>query len=223
MKKEKLKLWEIIIIVIAVILLIFMGFTIRKVIILYNLENKIQSYINSENYYIKINNIQRKTTLESYVKDDKYLIKLNNVAENENRTITNYYNGESINTYIESGKDKIAILNSNGLPSKIEIVNWLYNDNIWQLFCMSIISSVKNEQVNGKECYKISNFYPISSLLSEGKVSVYIEKETGLLTKMINYNSSDKTNSITEYEYEFNTVTENNFKEPNIKEYKIQK
>jgi len=224
-KKKSRKVWKIILMVIAIILILVIAFIIRKAVIISNLESKVQEYIGSNNYYVKVENIQGSIG-ETYKKDDKYLTKINVTTQGENRVLMNYCNGETINTYIETDDNKIAILGSNGLPSPIQIVNWLHTDNSLQLIFMSLVSSVKSEEYNGKECYRISNFYSSDILYSENESTAYIDKETGLVVKMTNGTFTDSngnsTKIVTEYEYSFNTVTDSDLIEPDISQYTIQ-
>ena len=226
MEKKKMKLWKKILIAIVIVLVIFVLITARKVIIIKGLQDRIEKYSNINNYYIKFVSTQGQET-ENYVKGEKYITTLT-VTSSEGKVskLTNYCNGEKINTYIEGGEEKVAILDSEGLPTSAGIISWVRTDNIVQLISMSITSHIKTENCNGKECYKISNFYSNNLLYSEGKNEVYIEKETGLTIKAINGTAVDENGNeqeiISEYEYKFGVVTDDDLKEPDISEYKIQ-
>lgn len=96
-------------------------------------------------------------------------------------------------------------------------------ENYLQLIIYSMISSIKNTTFNGQECYYISNLKNVDSKLDEG---AYINKSTGLPISSIayEYKNPDGTRGrvpTSDYVYEFNVVKEEEFKEPNIEEYKI--
>ena len=214
---KKKKVITIILLIVLVLVLIFLACTIRKMVIIRDLSQKVAQYENSNNYYEKITN-NSGTTTEYYCKGDNAVLFLNSTSSTgEIRKLTNYFEKEKTNTYIQSGEDKIAILDSNGLPSKIMIIGLGDTDNLWQLFQMSVSISIKNGEHNGKDCY----------ILSLGKSNeVYIEKETGLRIKAkegtmtdVNENVLD---TIVEYYYEFNNVDDSIFVEPDISQYKIQ-
>ena len=74
-------------------------------------------------------------------------------------------------------------------------------------------------KIDGKEFYEVSGKYSPSTLYSENteKISVYVEKETGLTIKkveIINENGQ-KVENITTFEYKFDSVTDEDVKEPN--------
>ena len=57
---------------------------------------------------------------------------------------------------------------------------------------------------------------------------IYIDKETGLPISCVGYETEFTGSGVgrvpaTEYKYEFNTVTEEEFVEPNISAYKVEK
>ena len=106
------------------------------------------------------------------------------------------------------------MLNTNGVPSKMQIWCIDYNDNLLNLFYLALITPIKTIEYNGKECYFLDS--------AELRHS-YIEKETGLILKAIDGQSENNDKGITEeYEYSFNNVDDSIFVEPNISEYEIK-
>lgn len=225
-KKKSKKVRKIILIVIAVILLIILVHTVRNAIIISDLNSKIKPYVNSNNYYIKVENLTQDSTAETYKKDEKYLTILKTTTQNVNRSVTNYSDGKTINTYIESGENKIAILNSNGLPSPIQVINWFNIDSNWHLILMSMTSFIKTEKCNEKECYKITNLQSPTILYAEEDFAIYIDKETGLVERMTNGSIKDSNGNVskivTQYKYQFNSVTDKDLIEPDVREYTIK-
>ena len=219
---KKLKIFKIILLIISIIIIAFLGLTFRKMIIIKDLNEKASKYVDMNNYYIKITNDSgaASTITEYYSKEDNAILLLNTTIKStgESRKLINYYKGEKVNTYIESEEDKIALLDSNGLPNKINIITLDYGDKTWNLFQQAVATSIKNGEYNGKECY----------VLSLGKNSeVYVEKDTGLRIKAKEGTTVDQNGKelpmVVEYYYEFGNVSDNIFIEPNITEYKVEK
>lgn len=218
---QKLKKLKVILFIFLVLTLVFLCLTARKMIIIKDINEKASKYINSDNFYEKIiNNSGRTITVtEHYSKADKAVLFVNTTFKDNNdiRKLSNYFDGERTNTYIESNEDKIALLDSNGVPSKIMIIGIDYNNDLWTLFQMAAVTSIKNGEHNGKECYILS---------SGGAQEVYIEKQTGLRIKAkegtwIDQNGNEVP-TIVEYFYEFGKVEDSIFIEPDINQYKIQ-
>lgn len=218
---DKKKIVKIMIWIFVICILMFLGLTARKMVILNNLAKKVQPYIQSDNYCEKIVNNSGSTTTvtEYYCKGDKALLSLNTTvkATGVTRKLINYYEGEKTNTYMETGENKIALLDTFGAPSKVMIIGIDFDDNLWYLFQMAVTSSIKSAEWQGKECYFING---------DWMQETYIEKETGLMLKrtdgtetMENGNASD---IIVEFQYEFGNVTDENLVEPNVEEYEIQ-
>ena len=220
------------------ILLIFLFSYIRKVIILVGLNNKSNEYTNSSNFYMKTINFtsaaEIMTTLENYKKDGKYIRKIKSLSESSKVSTTEYYNGENLNVYNEielEKKDgeyvlrKTASLNSDKhviyepiIPNVIDIRHPI------RFIGMPIFSTISSEKCNGKDCYRIV-LYSFGD--NDGTI-YYIEKETGLLLRSIGVSSmyakvdGEKYDMITDYQYEFNVVIEEDFIEPDIMEYDIE-
>ena len=220
------------------IFLIFLFSYARKAIILVSLNNKFNNYTSSSNYYIKTINFtsvaEIMTTLENYKKDGKYIRKIKSLSERSKVTTTEYYNGENLNVYNEielEKKDgeyvlrKTASLNSDKhviyepiIPNMIDICHPI------RFLGMPIFSTISSEKCNGKDCYRIV-LYSFGD--NDGTI-YYIEKETGLLLRSIGVSSmyanvdGEKYDMITDYQYEFIVVREEDFIEPDISEYDIE-
>ena len=215
---DKKKIIKVVLLVLFILLAIFLGIIIRRMIIISDISTKVSKYKDNNNHYEKIitdYNGESKTTSEYYCKGENavMIVETTTNKSNETKKLTQYFKGETSNSYFDVGTTKLAVLNSNGIPSKILIWNIDYNDNLWNLFYLALITPIKTVEYNGKECYFLDS--------AELRHS-YIEKETGLVLKAIDGKSESEPNSISEYEYNFDGVDDSIFIEPDISQYKIQ-
>ena len=191
--------------------------TIRKVTIIKDMQNKILEYSNSDNYYIKAikHGNNEETIIETYKKDNVILQKITRNSKEGESSLINYSNNKKINTYIDSGTSKIAVVNVENSITETNVENWVYTQNEKECIMAAFMSSIKREKVDGKYVYRIKNFYPAQKFITDfDNFYFYIDKETGL---MIKNSENDGTN----YEYQFNVVTDKDLIEPNIEEYTI--
>lgn len=185
------KVWKVMFIILAIAIILFLIHTIRNVIIVTDLQNKISQYTNSNNYYVKVIANQEDGVViinDNYRKDDRILM-----------TIEKNDNGE-----IEK---KTFNVKATQTPNKI--YEHLKTDNNWQTFIYSAMARITSEEYNGKQCYRIDNFLSQYFINDNIKNVVYIEKDTGLTLKLV----TDK--EIVMREYEFNTVDDSVFKNEN--------
>lgn len=166
--------------------------------------NVTEKYNNGNNFYSKITTLSMDNTL--------------------NKTISNYKNGEQINTYMDMNNSKIAVLNSGGMLSFEPFGNWYERfgvNNLWGVLKVSLISSISSEKCNNKDCYKVTQrFYGTN----ECEFIYYIDKETGLPVRNIfqTYINGFDGDGIIEYQYDIGHVTDEIFEEPDLSEYEIQ-
>jgi len=212
--------------ILLVILLIFILVVSRNMFIIASINNKVSNYINETNYYIKSLNYSGDSMviIEDYIKDEKYVNKVQFLSEGHSKSLyTEYYNGKTINSYNEIGAKKIAILNKKDNIDLQPIPNGIKIDYPLQFIIMSLFSSITSVECNGKDCYQIVQPW----FNSNSETIYYIEKETGLTVRIIGAgkdrsDNSDKYDMVTDYQFRFNVVTEEDFIEPNISEYEIQ-
>ena len=219
MEKKKIikNVLKIALIVIAILLVILIIHTIRNYVIVTDLQNKIAEYNDSINYHIKSVVTENNGTIvkmDYYKKDDKQVVFMERMANNEVTKISMYNNGERTDTFIETKDSKIAQLNSGTIMS-VGIYNHLENDSKWQTILGCISAKIKSVDYNGKECYIVKEFMSSTSLTFEG-AETYIDKETGIFVKSI------EAGIVNEREYEFNTVDDSIFTEPDISQYTLK-
>lgn len=208
MKNKKI-LISLVLVIIASVLL-FLGLTVRKMIIFREIKENSSKYENSNNYYEKVSNTSG-INIEYFCKENKSK-KIIITEKNGIKQITNYSNGEKANTYIiQSDGKKVATLDTNKLGEP-NILGFQFEGNFWYWLKMAMTSNIKKTELNGKECYYING-----SHLKE----TYVERETGLILKMQDGIVNNEP-IIYEYYYEFGNVVDNDFIEPDISEYEIQ-
>ncbi len=218
MKEKKIKIWKIVLGVIVLIFFLFVIFLTRKMIILSSLENKLAGYQEKNNIYVKteITDSENNTTFEKYYKDgiEKNVLSIPNREEK----ITQYLYDNERKLFVEKGDKKTVTTTEK--PEEIVasvLVSYTSYENFWQLLFNSITSSITTAQLDGKECYVISSSYNLN-FIYEGDsdtVKVYIDKETGLALKCEEVNN----NRITKYQYSFDTVQDEDLKEPDMEQY----
>lgn len=221
--KNKLRMLRyIILLIIITVVITFISITGRKMIIIKKLCDKADKYVNSQNYHMVI----RTYTNEGYTKDEVFI--LGDRIKAVYASVTNEGIEESIFIgekdfelsgdgniqyktieYIKLKNGKKAVLHNVGLgyPKRIDLQ--LKTEDTIDLLKNSIKSSIKTDKVYNKDCYYITNFKNF------GKEGVYVDKETGLV---IRYGKTENT-EIIETIYEFDTVTEKDFIEPDTNGY----
>ena len=218
---NRIKTLKTILLVILLIVIMSIG---RNIVIIVSLNNKISNYASSTNYYIKAYNYSADDLIisEWYKKDEKYVRKLKFFSETTNGGAgagisVDYYNGKTVNSYMEMSK-KVAILNKQDNILQPIIPNKLETNNLFHFILTSIFSSITTERCNDKNCYQILHF---------GGAISYIDKETGLVIRTIgegtvSTDNGEMVDTITDYQYKFDVVTDDDFIEPDISEYEIQ-
>ncbi len=211
--------------IILIMILIFIGTIGYKFIVIKSMQDKVKQYSDITNFHItkKSYCYDTITTQETFNKDENYIIRIKRVKEDgENREIIITKSG---NNYITSGEAKVASLNSMQIVSSEKVYNYLETESLGEfLYGLLISSKISSVKCNGKDCYKIENFKVSGVLFPEYGMCLYIDKETGLIVRTEEGTSDSEGKiytQVSDYKYEFNTVTDEDLKEPDISEYKI--
>ena len=213
------KILKIIGIILLVILIFVVIHTIRNTIIISDLQNKVEKYADSNNYHIKaISQVSENTTMiiDQYQKGEKQLLILERIVDNEKVKISCYNNGNRIDMFTETKDEKIVELGKINEIIGMSSVQFLQTDNLWQTIIYSLPTMIKTVNINGYECYSINNFLSSNYLSGENKTEYDIDKETGLVRKLI------MDEQIATREYEFDNVDDSIFVEPDISQYTIR-
>ena len=207
--------------IILIFAVLFVAFPGRKMVIIKSLEDKFQVYEQqSDNVYIKAlmyNDSNLQFTYENYYKDDdlKKYVMTNPEADIK---VTQYFYQNEIKQFIEEPEGKRLIIepreNNIGVPP---LMNYFYNDSFIGTFFMSMDYKITTGDVNGKECYVFSRTYA----KPETKIDIYIEKDTGLVLQSAQIGLTEEDIALTQYEYSFGTVTDEDMQEPDATEYML--
>ena len=231
-KKYRNKL-RVLRIILLIIIVIFVGNTARKMIIISNLSKKSEAYTNSENYHsiYYIYSKDRISISEVWNLGDKRKSVATDISL-DGTTVSSWYGNKigtdewgnelyNANIYSSTATDKTAKLdvNSNIFGGISQTLLNVFSEDFHSLLLMSLHSSLKNTTFNGEECYYLQS--------SVWLFNMYISKNTGLtvgtLTQDVEISEGVTVRMPLQQEavYEFNTVTKDDFIEPDISEYEI--
>lgn len=217
---NKKKVLKTILLVVLLVIVAFVLYTIRNFIIVKGLQNKIAQYTSISNFSATINQTftddSTNVLINYYQDENKQAVILQRTDSNgEVIKMSQYNNGERCDIFWDTKDSKTAQLNVNNTIS-VQLTNSLETDNDWQTLLACTFAVIKSTKYNGKDCYSITNY--MSPLFMNGteKNEVYVDKETGIAIKNI------MDNQITEKEYNFNTVDEAVFTEPDIGQYTLK-
>lgn len=218
-KKIVKKILKTILIILLVLFVLFLLHSFRNFMIIRKLQKSIEPYLSSTNYHLHSINSQDNgdsIVMDYYKKGSKETSIIERVSEKNPTKISTYKDDESITTYIDTPSEKYVTPNRNIVLS-INIYNWCESDNNWQTFLISAFCNIRTSKYNEKDCYIISNFFsPYFLYESFDSNLLYVEKDTGLLLK------TQVGSMVSERSYEFNTVDDSFFVQPNISEYTLK-
>jgi len=214
MEKKKMKLWKIILLVVLAIFILFSIHVIRNFIIISDIVNLSKEYATKTNYIANVYSIQNNgvNITKSYNKDGKYLSLIQtkvNDNNGNNPKLTVYKADNEGMGIIQTGDKKIAILNNN-------VIGWVHvvtfesvaDMNILQKLLFSSITKISTEKCDNKECYYME-------LYKDWKI--WLDKENGTIVREIN------GGIVTERNYEFDVVKDEDIVKPDISDCEIQK
>ncbi|OKZ75251.1 MAG: hypothetical protein BHW00_02420 [Clostridium sp. 26_22] len=215
---NKKKVFKTIGILVLIIVILMLLYVIRNTIIVTKLQKNIKEYTSKTNFSIKVTNLTSETskmTVNYYKKDNKEAVILERNVDENSVKMSFYNNGERRDLFIETNDKKTVQVNTKNQLLGLNITDSLQTDNVWQTILYSSIARIKAENVNGKECYKVSNFYSPYWMYGDNINEFYIEKDTGLLIKTV------IDDEIAVREYSFDDVEDSAFVEPDIGLYTV--
>lgn len=211
---------KVFLVILLILILAIIIHYVKNQMIFAKIYNTAKDYVSIENYEVKreitgtdINN----TT------DAKYLNGLYKVtftqSDNSKLTMVTMQNKVAIftekngvKTVRFSNKDKVDL---NGI---IGLENRTFTSNEWYNNCCSMIHT-KTE--DGKEYYVISGFNSNIMPTVGSHAEVYINKENGLIEKIVETGKDGNEVQTTTYKYEFNNVKTTDLGIPDITSYKL--
>lgn len=210
--KNKITILKTALLVILIFFVIYIG---RNMIIIGNLQNKVRKYYDSNNYHIEWYSYSPSytTLVEVYKKDDKTIQRdyISHLEEQNDEEIIAYTTAKGTNVYFVNHKE-YGTLEKKIHPSlDIKSLDYIKADSILEFVFQAITSQITTVNCNGKDCYKIDTL----------GTTRYIEKSTGLTIRVLNEATSFNTHDYSKAEssvgdifYEFNNVTDEDFLEP---------
>lgn len=216
MKKYKRKL-KILSGIILFAVIIYLAFIIRNFIILSSLENKQNKNWNNDNYHVITYNYHGDSLsiIDLKYKEGKYLQEMISLRADEKIRIIECYNGDKANMYIETPSSKFVQLNVTSMPIHADTSLFSGTSNIFEKLMVSMIFNIKKEECNGVKCYRIiGNRYEESI---NSKIGTLVRRED-----VVGSSSSGTFNNLTDYKYEFGTVTDEDLMPPDLSEYEVR-
>ena len=218
MEKKKMKLWKNILLVFLVVFILLVIHLLRNFIIISNLENVSKDFANKTNYIANVYSLQDNgvNILKSYNKDGKYLSLIETKVDNINdtRKLTVYKNGNEGISIIQSGDKKIGFINNDNIVGGgIQVVTFrMFGDesgiNMLQKLFLSVVARIDTEECNNKETFLVE--------MPNGW-KIWVDKENGTITREIN------GGFVTERNYVFDTVKDEDIIKPDITDCEIKK
>ena len=205
--------------IILIFIVLFVAFPGRNTVIIESLEDKFEVYEQqANNVYIKAleyddSNLQ--LTYENYYKDNMTKYVLTNLEADIK--VTQYVYPNEIKEFIEEPEGKRLNIEPRKNAELPALMNYFYNDSLIGTFFMSMDYKITTGDVNGRECYVFSRTYA----KPETKIDIYIEKDTGLVLQSAQIEPTKGDIDLTQYEYSFGTVTDEDIQEPDVTEYTL--
>ena len=229
MKKKVLKY---ILLVVIIVILCFTALLVRKYMILAKLDKMASNYNDTkDSIYGKVlttGENQNNVISELFIKGDvrKYVVDVG-----DTRKMTQYIYTNEVKSYAENGDKKVMSVNADvnavaGMTLVASIPNYTHDTSVKSRIISALKTSIKSAELDGKKCYELSGMNSPLFLYTMNSVgiSLYVEKDTGLPVKLVETIDEDGiiTHNIMEYEFKFDTVTDEDMTEPDASEYTVQ-
>ena len=206
-----------IIIIVLVVLAAVLGHTTRNYLIIKKMQDKLLEYSNKESYSIvttsKDLENNGKTVMEFYKDGSKEVLKMNSNRDGKEISYSIYKKDGKANVYTIDESGKKTYTSDEDFVMQVSIYNLLESSSKFHTFLGAVPTTIRSKNINGKDCYEITNFKSDMSMTEVGKNVLYIEKDTGLLVEQ------DTQTTITTKEYNFDKIDSSIFIEPDISEY----
>ena len=207
---------RIIIGILIIFCVVFVSNITRKSIILINYSKKINELSNCNNYYEKKtiktknqNGCYDTLNQELYCKDGVRIYKIGHAQ-------MDFYDNEWTKEYFLYSVENKEFMKLKDNSVKGFYLNDSYftdsNVRIWGNIVLSLNVKIYSEKLEDKDCYVIQN----------GNVKNYIDKNTYLIKRsvVLDVENKDSEVVISDYDFEFGNITDENVKRPDIINFK---
>ena len=192
-----------ILVIIVFVILMFLGNIVRKYYIINKFLEKEEILKSASNYYIK-ETYEDGTIREVYYKKGNYIY--NRISNGVTQTYYNV-NGKSL-VIINDGTDNLEIHEYEPKTTGLNFPNTTYYllHNFVDKLKMTLRISIRIEDCDGLKAY----------CLDDSRLKTWIDKNTYITLQ------TNNRGSIQKYEIQLNVVTDEDLKEPDIREYTVQ-
>lgn len=217
MEKKKRKWPQIVGIVVLVILVLLVLHTGRNFVILSALQVEAADYCSKENYYVKSVTTMNEYDLviDSYKKGNKKVTLLEKTDKDGKKVKLSWYS-ESKRMYVNTETEKSVKINTENVILAPSVENQFAFSNNLQAIITGMTSTIWKTIYNNEECYAVNYGSIFDILFNNGKNTMYINKDTGLLI------GQKWEDSVTVKEYDFENIDESVFSEPDINDYVVK-
>ena len=211
---------KVFLVILLILILAMIIHYVKNQMIFAKIYNTAKDYVSIENYEVKreITGTDINNTTDAKYLNGLYKVTLTQ-SNNAKVTMVTMQNKVAIFTEKDGVKtvrflDKDNV-NLNGI---IGLENHTFTSNEWYNNCCSMIHT-KTE--DGKEYYVVSGFNSNLFPMTGDHVEAYINKETGLIEKIVETGKDGNEVQTTTYKYEFNNVKTTDLGIPDITSYKL--
>lgn len=211
---------KVFLVILLILILAIIIHYVKNQMIFAKIYNTAKDYVSIENYEVKreITGTDINNTTDVKYLNGLYKVTLtqSNNAKVTMVTMQNkvaiFTEKDGVKTVRFSDKDNVNLNGIIGLENRTFTSNEWYNN-----FCSKICT--KNE--DGKEYYLVSGFNSNLFPRTGDHVEAYINKETGLIEKIVETGKDGNEVQTTTYKYEFNNVKTTDLGIPDITSYKL--
>ena len=211
---------KVFLVILLILILAIIIHYVKNQMIFAKIYNTAKDYVSIENYEVKreITGTDINNTTDAKYLNGLYKVTLtqSNNAKVTMVTMQNkvaiFTEKDGVKTVRFSDKDNVNLNGIIGLENRTFTSNEWYNN-----FCSKICT--KNE--DGKEYYVISGFNSNIMPMVGNHAEAYINKETGLIEKIVETGKDGNEVQTTTYKYEFNNVKTTDLGIPDITSYKL--
>jgi hypothetical protein len=199
--------------ILLTLIIIYFAIVIRRTCIMVSLYQKAQAN-KSDNYYVCLYSYEgdRLLITESYNKGEDYLT-IKTLAQDNRIAKVTYYNKDNEQILLsECGDDKYMLDFEKVLGGKISPTTYV-SDGFLTNLQYALIIGIESTYCNGRECYVIKG----------NSYERYIDKETGLAVRDIEKSTKEisrENDTVIDYEYKFNIVTDGDIVKPDVTGYR---